>query len=62
MRRPKALLELGAKDVSLLDAHGAERRVPVEQLQSGERERRRQPARPATKLSGGVLRLRGFGA
>jgi Cu+-exporting ATPase len=33
----KALLELGAKDVSLLDADGAERRVPVEQLQIGDR-------------------------
>ena len=33
----KALLELGAKDVSVLDADGAERRVPVEQLQVGDR-------------------------
>jgi P-type Cu+ transporter len=32
-----ALLELGAKDVALLDADGAERRVPVEQLQPGDR-------------------------
>jgi P-type Cu+ transporter len=32
----KALLELGAKDVSLLDADGGERRVPVEQLQVGD--------------------------
>ena len=32
----KALLELGAKDVSLLAADGAERRVPVEQLQVGD--------------------------
>ena len=31
-----ALLEMGAKDVSLLDADGAERRVPVEQLQVGD--------------------------
>jgi Cu+-exporting ATPase len=33
----KALLELGAKDVALLDADGTERRVPVEQLQPGDR-------------------------
>jgi Cu+-exporting ATPase len=33
----RALLELGAKDVSLLDADGSERRVPVEQLQAGDR-------------------------
>jgi P-type Cu+ transporter len=33
----KALLELGAKDVSLLDADGIERRVPVEQLALGDR-------------------------
>jgi P-type Cu+ transporter len=33
----EALLELGAKDVGLLDANGAERRVPVEQLQPGDR-------------------------
>jgi P-type Cu+ transporter len=33
----KALLELGAKDVALLDADGSERRVPIEQLQTGER-------------------------
>jgi Cu+-exporting ATPase len=33
----KALLELGAKDVSLLDGDGNERRVPVEQLQVGDR-------------------------
>ena len=32
-----ALLELGAKDVALLDESGAERRVPVEQLQVGDR-------------------------
>ena len=32
-----ALLELGAKDVALLEADGVERRVPVEQLQSGDR-------------------------
>ena len=32
-----ALLELGAKDVAVLDAAGAERRVPVEQLQPGDR-------------------------
>jgi P-type Cu+ transporter len=32
-----ALLELGAKDVALLDADGGERRVPVEQLQPGDR-------------------------
>ncbi|HEX8208471.1 MAG TPA: cation-translocating P-type ATPase, partial [Solirubrobacteraceae bacterium] len=32
-----ALLELGAKDVSVLDADGAERRVPVEQLAVGDR-------------------------
>jgi len=33
----RALLELGAKDVAILDADGAERRVPVEQLHAGER-------------------------
>ena len=33
----KALLELGAKDVAILDADGAERRVPVEQLAVGDR-------------------------
>jgi len=32
-----ALLELGAKDVALLDADGTERRVPVEQLAVGDR-------------------------
>ena len=32
-----ALLELGAKDVSVLDADGDERRVPVEQLAVGDR-------------------------
>ena len=33
----KALLELGAKDVAILDADGGERRVPVEQLAVGDR-------------------------
>jgi Cu+-exporting ATPase len=33
----KALLEMGAKDVSVLDADGSERRVPVEQLKVGDR-------------------------
>jgi P-type Cu+ transporter len=33
----EALLELGAKDVAILDADGGERRVPVEQLQVGDR-------------------------
>jgi Cu+-exporting ATPase len=33
----KALLELGAKDVAILDADGTERRVPVEQLSAGDR-------------------------
>ncbi|MEA2246012.1 MAG: P-type Cu+ transporter, partial [Solirubrobacteraceae bacterium] len=32
-----ALLELGAKDVAILDSDGAERRVPVDQLQAGDR-------------------------
>ena len=32
-----ALLELGAKDVAVLDDAGAERRVPVEQLEVGDR-------------------------
>ena len=32
-----ALLELGAKDVAVLDADGTERRVPVEQLAAGDR-------------------------
>ena len=31
-----SLLELGAKDVAMLDANGDERRVPVEQLQVGD--------------------------
>src|SRR4029078_1420936 len=31
----KALLELGAKDVAILDPDGSERRVPVEQLAVG---------------------------
>src|SRR5213079_2989989 len=31
------LLELGAKDVAILDAGGSERRVPVEQLAVGDR-------------------------
>ena len=33
----KALLELGAKDVSILEPDGSERRVPIDQLQVGER-------------------------
>jgi Cu+-exporting ATPase len=33
----KALLELGAKDVAILDTDGRERRVPVEQLAVGDR-------------------------
>ncbi|HEU4978706.1 MAG TPA: cation transporter, partial [Solirubrobacteraceae bacterium] len=33
----KALLELGAKDVAVIGADGAERRVPVEQLAVGDR-------------------------
>ena len=33
----KALLELGAKDVAVLDADGTERRIPVEQLAVGDR-------------------------
>jgi Cu+-exporting ATPase len=33
----KALLELGAKDVSVLDADGTERRIPVQQLAVGDR-------------------------
>jgi P-type Cu+ transporter len=33
----KALLELGAKDVAILDEDGGERRVPIEQLQVGDR-------------------------
>jgi Cu+-exporting ATPase len=33
----RALLELGAKEVSLLEADGTERRVPVEQLKQGDR-------------------------
>ena len=33
----KALLELGAKDVAILDEGGAERRVPVDQLRVGDR-------------------------
>ncbi|HEU4463169.1 MAG TPA: cation transporter, partial [Solirubrobacterales bacterium] len=33
----EALLELGARDVAVLDADGAERRLPVEQLAVGDR-------------------------
>ena len=33
----KALLELGAKEVAVLGPDGAERRIPVEQLQAGDR-------------------------
>jgi P-type Cu+ transporter len=33
----KALLDLGAKDVALLDADGSERRVPIEELAAGDR-------------------------
>jgi Cu+-exporting ATPase len=33
----KTLLELGAKDVSLLDTDGNERRIPIDQLQVGDR-------------------------
>ena len=33
----QALLELGAKDVAVLDDDGTERRVPIEQLQVGDR-------------------------
>jgi P-type Cu+ transporter len=33
----RALLELGAKDVAVLDPGGAERRVPVEELRPGDR-------------------------
>ena len=33
----RALLELGAKDVAILDADGGERRIPVEQLAVGDR-------------------------
>ena len=33
----RALLELGAKEVSVLDADGGERRIPVEQLKIGDR-------------------------
>ena len=33
----KALLELGAKDVAILDGNGTERRVPIAQLQPGGR-------------------------
>ena len=33
----KALLELGAKDVAVLDPHGRERRIPIADLQVGDR-------------------------
>src|SRR3954447_3505660 len=33
----RALLELGAKDVAILDADGSERRVPIDQLEAGDR-------------------------
>jgi Cu+-exporting ATPase len=43
----KALLELGAKDVAILDAEGNERRIPTEQLQVGDRF----VARPGEKVA-----------
>jgi Cu+-exporting ATPase len=33
----EALLELGAKDVAILDADGTERRIPIDQLNAGDR-------------------------
>ena len=48
----KALLELGAKDVAILDADGTERRVPVEQLA------RRRPLRRAPRREGRHRRRR----
>src|SRR5262245_13490281 len=50
----EALLEMGAKDVALLDPDGAERRVPVERLAVGDRF----VVRPGEKLAtaGGVAR------
>jgi Cu+-exporting ATPase len=43
----KALLELGAKDVAILDEDGSERRVPIGQLQVGDRF----VARPGEKVA-----------
>ena len=61
----KALLELGAKDVAVLDADGRERRVPVEQLQRRRplrrppgregRHRRRRRARAAPRVDMSML-------
>jgi P-type Cu+ transporter len=48
----KALLELGAKDVAVLDADGTERRIPVEALTVGDRgSRDRRSATTAYRVS-----------
>jgi Cu+-exporting ATPase len=54
----RALLELGAKDVSLLDAAGTERRVPIEQLQVGDRF----VVRPGEKIATDGVVVEGGGA
>jgi P-type Cu+ transporter len=54
----RSLLELGAKDVSILDADGAERRVPVEQLQVGDRF----VVRPGEKIATDGIVEEGFSA
>ena len=55
-----ALLELGAKDVAILGEDGAERRVPVEQLQVGDRFVVRPGEKVATDgvVESGMLRRR----
>jgi heavy metal translocating P-type ATPase len=54
----EALLELGAKEVSLLDADGRERRVPIEQLGVGDRFL----VRPGEKVATDGIVQEGFSA
>jgi Cu+-exporting ATPase len=54
----EALLELGAKDVAILDPGGTERRIPVEQLQVGDRF----VVRPGEKIATDGLVIEGASA
>ncbi|HWH94057.1 MAG TPA: heavy metal translocating P-type ATPase [Baekduia sp.] len=54
----EALLALGAKDVAVLDATGAERRVPIEQLRVGDRF----VVRPGEKVATDGVVVEGRGA